>query len=79
MSIFEELVIENRNITVSKYSPTVGDYTVHNDKLWRVVAYAGPAIGNCKTLERQKTCERVNVSNMVKLRKVERPTGYIDI
>jgi len=57
----------------------VSDYTVYEGKVWKIISRYGPAIGDCKGLERENAKEHTSVPNSVKLFKVVYPTGYIRI
>ena len=73
-----EKIIDGINVTYSTIiSPSVGDYTVHNGKIWRVTGIFGASSGNCKTLERKN--EKTSVPLSTKLPLVLKPTGYIPI
>jgi hypothetical protein len=54
----------------------VGDYTVHQDKIWNITGSGGPAYKKYKILERKN--ERISLLN-TELPKVISPTGYINI
>ncbi len=72
--------IDGMEVEVSDFfRATVSDYTVYEGKVWRIVSRNGPAIGDCKGLEREISGEHISVPNSVKLFKVVKPTGYIRI
>lgn len=74
------MIIDNIEVELSKVKKAfVSDYTVYNNKIWRVVGYNGPANGNTFILERMNTQERISISNKEKLYAIIKPTGYIDI
>lgn len=80
---FEQLVllVEGREI---EFAPTcmqarVMEYTVHNNKFYRVVACEGSGKDYYRTLERSKSGERITVGSEVKLPLVIKPSGYISI
>lgn len=73
-------IIDGREVETSDFlRASVSDYTVHEGKIWRITARFGPAIGDCKTLERELSREKTSVNNDVKLYIVTKPSGYIRI
>jgi hypothetical protein len=73
-------IIDERKVVISTFfKARVGDYTVYENKLWRIVSYYGPAVGNYKGLRRENADETITVPNNITLYKVMEPTGYIAI
>lgn len=74
--------IDGKKIKTSNFMiANVGEYTVYDEKIWRVVSYEQKTLLRAaKILERKRTKECVvTYTDEVKLMKVVQPTGYIPV
>lgn len=69
----------NREITLSIRKASVGDYTVYQNKIWRVTASIGCGKKRTKHLVREIANEDVWVSGNEPLFEIIRPSGYIRV
>lgn len=80
--MIKELFVDRIHVKVAtSIRARVSDYTVYNDKIYRVVASEGAGIKRSMKLEREvgTSREELWVKGNVTLYKLVEPTGYIRI
>jgi len=73
-------IIDGMEVETSDFfQASVGDYTVHEGRIWRVTGRFGANVGDGKSLDREISGEHSFVKNPEKVFRVTKPTGYIRI
>jgi hypothetical protein len=73
-------LIDGCEVEVSNIIPArCSDYTVYENKIWRIVATEGCGINRAQKLEREEHKETCWIKGPIILYKVIKPTGSISI
>jgi hypothetical protein len=74
--------IDGRKVEFTNlFRPTVSEYGVYKNKIWRAVASEGAGFHYKLTLEREKTNERITLQKdeLKECYKLFKPSGYIPV